>query len=115
MNIGGVTVSNATLHNQDEIDKKDIRINDTVLIQRAGDVIPEVVKVILDKRLDGAKLFQIPNKCPKCYSEVIRLDGDAIHRCINIECPAKILGSIQHYVSKNCLNIDGLGKKIIEL
>ena len=115
VNIGGVTVSNATLHNQDEIDKKDIRINDTVLIQRAGDVIPEVVKVILDKRLDGAKLFQIPNKCPKCYSEVIRLDGDAIHRCINIECPAKILGSIQHYVSKNCLNIDGLGKKIIEL
>ena len=115
VNIGGVTVSNATLHNQDEIDKKDIRINDTVLIQRAGDVIPEVVKVILDKRLDGAKLFQIPNKCPKCSSEVIRLDGDAIHRCINIECPAKILGSIQHYVSKNCLNIDGLGKKIIEL
>jgi len=115
VNIGGVTVSNATLHNQDEIDKKDIRINDTVLIQRAGDVIPEVVNVILDKRLDGTKLFQIPNKCPKCYSEVIRLDGDAIHRCINIECPAKILGSIQHYVSKNCLNIDGLGKKIIEL
>ena len=115
VNIGGVTVSNATLHNQDEIDKKDIRINDTVLIQRAGDVIPEVVKVILNKRLDGAKLFQIPNKCSKCHSEVIRLDGDAIHRCINIDCPAKILGSIQHYVSKNCLNIDGLGKKIIEL
>ncbi len=115
VNIGGVTVSNATLHNQDEIDKKDIRINDTVLIQRAGDVIPEIVKVISAKRLDGAKLFQIPNKCPKCHSEVIRLDGDAVHRCINIECPAKILGSIQHYVSKNCLNIDGLGKKIIEL
>ena len=115
VNIGGVTVSNATLHNQDEIDKKDIRISDTVLIQRAGDVIPEVVKVILDKRLDGAKLFKIPNKCPKCYSEVIRLEGDAVHRCTNIECPAKIIGSIQHYVAKNCLNIDGLGKKIIEL
>jgi len=114
-NIGGVTVSNATLHNQDELDRKDIRIGDTVLIQRAGDVIPEVIKVILDKRCQDSLKFQIPPTCPVCNGDVIRLEGEAIHRCINNLCSAKIKGAIEHYVSKRCMNIDGLGTKIVEL
>ena len=113
--IGGVVVSNATLHNQDEIDRKDIRIGDTVLVQRAGDVIPEIVKVIKSKRQMDSSTFKIPSICPVCSDEVIRASGDAVQRCINIYCPAKIQGSIEHFVSKNCMNIDGLGGKIIKL
>ena len=113
--VGGVTVSNVTLHNQDEIDKKDIRIGDTVLIQRAGDVIPEVIKVIMNNRDTKSKPFIIPNNCPDCNEEVKRDIGDAVHRCLNDKCNSKIIGSIEHYVSKNCLNIEGLGIKIIEL
>ena len=115
VNVGGVTVSNATLHNQDEIDKKDIRIGDTVLIQRAGDVIPEIVKVIIQKRSLQSTSFHIPEICPICNGRVKRNIGDAVHRCLNNNCKAKIQGSIEHYVSKNCLNIEGLGKKIIQL
>ena len=115
VNIGGVTVSNATLHNQDEIDKKDIRIGDTVLIQRAGDVIPEVVKVILTQRLPHLKQFQIPSTCPVCGYQVIRSKDEVAHRCTNIFCLAKIKGSINHYVSKNCMDIEGCGPKIIDL
>ena len=113
--IGGVVVSNATLHNQDEIDRKDIRIGDTVLVQRAGDVIPEIVKVIKSKRQMDSSTFKIPSICTVCSDEVIRASGDAVQRCINIYCPAKIQGSIEHFVSKNCMNIDGLGGKIIKL
>jgi len=113
--IGGVTVSNATLHNQDEIDRKDIRIGDTVLVQRAGDVIPEIVKVILDKRDSNSIPYKIPNNCPVCQSKAIRKKNDATFRCTNYYCIAKTKGSIEHYVSKNCLNIDGLGIKIIDL
>ena len=113
--IGGVVVSNATLHNQDEIERKDIRIGDTVLVQRAGDVIPEIIKVILDKRDNNIKQFQIPQNCPVCDSLAIRKKDDATLRCTNYYCMAKIKGSIEHYVSKNCLNIDGLGIKLIEL
>ena len=113
--IGGVIVSNATLHNQDEIDKKDIRIGDTVLIQRAGDVIPEIIKVILDNRNQKTKTFKIPNNCPECNSLAKREQDDATLRCTNYSCIAKIKGSIEHYVSKNCLNIDGLGIKMIDL
>jgi len=113
--IGGVVVSNATLHNQDEIDRKDIRIGDTVLVQRAGDVIPKIVKVILDNRDIAMKAFQIPNHCPECNSPAEREKHDAALKCPNYLCIAKIKGSIEHYVSKNCLNIDGLGLKIIDL
>ena len=113
--VGGVTVSNATLHNQDELDRKDIRIGDTVLIQRAGDVIPEIVKVILNKRTSKCKKFTIPLSCPICNSDVVRLKDETAHRCSNDLCNAKIKGSINHYVSKNCMNIDGLGIKIVDL
>ena len=113
--VGGVTISNATLHNQDEINRKDIRIGDTVLIQRAGDVIPEVVKVILEHRASNSKLFLIPDLCPKCNHKVYKNEEDAVIRCMNELCEAKIKGKIQHYVSKSCMDIDGMGPQIIDL
>ncbi len=113
--VGGVTISNATLHNQDEIDRKDIRIGDTVLIQRAGDVIPEVVKVIKADRLKNSVSYKIPQVCPECHNEAFKNEDDAVLRCFNKNCKAKILGSLEHYVSKNCMNIEGLGIKIIKL
>jgi len=113
--VGGVTVSNATLHNEDEVKKKDIRVGDIVLIQRAGDVIPEVVKVILEKRSNHSRPFEMPKICPVCDGVVVRAPNESEHRCQNLFCNAKIKGSIQHYVSKNCINIDGFGEKLIEL
>ena len=116
VNVGGVIVSNATLHNQDEINRKDIRINDTVIIQRAGDVIPEVVKVIKDKRDENNHSYQLPNLCPICNSPTKRAEGDAVLRCINKkECPAQIKGRMKHFVSKNCMDIDGVGDKLINM
>ena len=115
VNVGGVIVSNATLHNQDEIDKKDIRIGDTVLIQRAGDVIPEIVKVIMENRKDTSDRFQISLLCPECNTSARKNKSEAVLRCQNRQCPAQVKGQIEHYVSKNCINIDGLGNKIIEL
>ena len=115
VNVGGVMVSNATLHNQDEIDKKDICIGDTVLIQRAGDVIPEVIKVIKEKRNLTQKRYIIPDECPSCQSKIQKLDDEAKARCINYNCNAQLEGRITHFVSKNCMDIDGLGSKIILL
>lgn len=112
--IGGVTVSNATLHNQDEIDRKDIRIGDWVVIQRAGDVIPQVVKVVTERRDGTEESYRIPEKCPICDGTVLRPSGEAKHRCQNINCPAQIKGRIKHFVSKRALDIDGLGDKLIE-
>ena len=113
VNVGGVIVSNATLHNQDEIDRKDIRIGDTVLIQRAGDVIPEVVKVIIDKRPKGTHSYKLPEYCPVCSHQVRRLEDEAVARCQNMACPAQIKGRIQHFISKNCMDIDGFGEKLV--
>ncbi len=110
--VGGVEVSRATLHNQDEIDKKDVRIGDTVIIQRAGDVIPEVVQVIESKRTGGEKKFEMPSKCPVCGAEVIR--EEAIYRCIGLDCPAQLKGRIKHFASKRAMDIDGLGVKLID-
>jgi DNA ligase (NAD+) len=110
--VGGVEVSRATLHNQDEIDKKDVRIGDTVIIQRAGDVIPEVVQVITSKRKGPEKKFKMPSKCPVCGSEVIR--EEAIHRCIGLDCPAQLKGRIKHFASKRAMDIDGLGTKLTD-
>lgn len=114
VNVGGVIVSNATLHNQDEIDRKDVRVGDTVLIQRAGDVIPEVVKVIVEKRPINAKPYILPTQCPVCEHTVNRPEGEAVARCENISCPAQVKGRIQHFVSKNCMDIDGFGEKLVE-
>jgi DNA ligase (NAD+) len=112
VNVGGVTVSRATLHNEDEILKKDIRIGDTVIIQRAGDVIPEVVKVVLSKRTGKEKEFQMPSHCPVCGSEVVREEGEAARRCINLSCPAQIKENIKHFASRGGMDIEGLGEKI---
>ena len=112
--VGGVTVSNATLHNQDEIDKKDIRVGDTVLIQRAGDVIPEVVKVVKEKRKSGSKKYIIPNECPVCNAGAFRHKGEAVVRCINSSCASQVKGRIEHFVSKSCMDIDGFGPQLIE-
>jgi DNA ligase (NAD+) len=112
VNVGGVTVSRATLHNEDEILKKDIRIGDTVIIQRAGDVIPEVVKVVLSKRTGKEKEFQMPIHCPECGSDVVREAGEVAHRCINLSCPAQIKENIKHFASRGGLDIEGLGEKI---
>jgi len=110
--VGGVEVSRATLHNQDEIDKKDVRIGDTVIIQRAGDVIPEVVQVITSKRTGSEKKFKMPSKCPVCGAEVIR--EEAIHRCIGLDCSAQLKGRIKHFASKRAMDIEGLGVKLID-
>ena len=112
--VGGVTVTNATLHNQDEIDRKDIRIGDTVLIERAGDVIPKIVKVIIDKRPKKTEKYQISNTCPICRHEVFRSEDEAVLRCQNLSCPAQIKGRIEHFVSRNALDIDGFGEKLVE-
>ncbi|MBN1225349.1 MAG: NAD-dependent DNA ligase LigA [Deltaproteobacteria bacterium] len=112
--VGGVMVSRATLHNQEEIERKDIREGDTVIIQRAGDVIPEVVKVIASKRKGKEKPFRMPDKCPVCGSELIERAGDVVFRCSNPDCPAQVKGLIRHFVSKDAMDIDGLGDKIID-
>ena len=114
VNIGGVVVSRATLHNQDEVERKDIRIGDWVFVERAGDVIPEVVKVIPEKRTGKEKPYKIPDRCPICGGKVVREEGEAAHRCQNISCPAKLKGSIEHFASKRAMNIEGLGTKIID-
>jgi DNA ligase (NAD+) len=112
--VGGVVVSRATLHNQDEIEKKDVRIGDTVVIQRAGDVIPEVVRALPEKRTGKEKIFRLPEKCPVCGSEVFRPEGEAVARCTGIACPAQLKETIIHFASRGAMNIDGLGEKIIE-
>ena len=122
VNIGGVIVSNATLHNEDEINRKDIRINDTVIIERAGDVIPHVVSVDLKNRLGNSKKFQFPKKCPSCGSDTVKefnnttKKKDAVRRCTSqgFDCEKISIEKLKHFVSKEAFNIDGLGKKIVE-
>ena len=111
--LAGSTVSRATLHNEDEIKRKDIRIGDTVLVQKAGDVIPEVVKVIKEERDGSEEEFEMPESCPVCGGEVIRADGEAVSRCTNISCPAQRKESILHFVSRDAMNIDGVGPALI--
>lgn len=112
--VGGVQVSRATLHNQDEVERKDVRIGDTVWVQRAGEVIPEIVGVVLEKRPPDAKPFRMPEKCPVCGARVERLEGEAAHRCMGISCPAKLKESILHFASKRAMDIDGLGEKLVD-
>ena len=113
VNVGGVVVTHATLHNQDEIDRKDVRIGDTVWIQRAGDVIPEVVKVVIEKRPKSASPYQLPSECPACGHDVYRPQGEAVARCQNLSCPAQVKGRITHFVSKTALDIEGFGEKLV--
>lgn len=112
--VGGVQVSSATLHNQDEIDRKDIRVGDTVIIHRAGDVIPEVVKVILEKRPIVSHPYKIPMICPSCQHEGVQNEGEVAIRCANPLCPSVFKESLKHFVSRKAMNIDKLGSKIID-
>ncbi len=112
--IAGSNVSRATLHNQDYIDEKDIRVGDSVVIQKAGDIIPAVVEVIKEER-DGSEVpFKIPDVCPECGATVLREDGEAAYRCTGVNCPAQRMRNIIHFVSRNAMDIDGLGPSIIE-
>jgi len=113
--IGGVTVTRSTLHNWDEMERKDIRIGDTVLVERAGDVIPHVVMVIKEKRTGKEKPFPIPERCPECGSRVVREPDEVAVRCININCPAQVQERIIHFASRGAMNIEGLGEKTVEL
>ncbi|MFY9942493.1 MAG: NAD-dependent DNA ligase LigA [Desulfobacterales bacterium] len=113
VSVGGVTVSRATLHNADEIAKKDIRIGDWVLVQRAGDVIPEVVKSLPSLRDDSQRPFQMPANCPVCGAPVVRLAGEVALRCNNVSCPAQIKEGIRHFAAKGAFDIEGLGEKLV--
>ncbi len=113
--VGGVTVSRASLHNQDEVERKDIRVGDTVIVRRAGDVIPEVVAVIPEKRPADAQPWQMPQRCPICGSEVLRLPNEAAHRCMGgLYCPAQRMGAILHFASRRAMDIRGLGEKLAQ-
>ena len=110
--VGGVEVSRATLHNMDEVERKDVREGDTVIVRRAGDVIPEVVKPVIEKRTGREKIFKMPGKCPVCNSLVIK-DG-ALHRCTGISCPAQLKELIRHFASRTAMDIEGLGDKLVD-
>jgi DNA ligase (NAD+) len=112
--IGGVTVEHATLHNQDEIERLDVRVGDTVFVERAGDVIPKVVKVVLDARPPDTEKFRLPDACPVCGSAVVRAEGEVALRCPNRRCPAKLRERLRHFASRHALDIEGLGEKLVD-
>ncbi|MCK5835649.1 MAG: NAD-dependent DNA ligase LigA [Desulfobacula sp.] len=114
VNVGGVRVSRATLHNADEIKRKDIRVGDKALVMRAGDVIPKVVKIFKSLRKGDELPFEMPDTCPVCHSQVRRLEGEAAVKCINVACQAQLKERIKHFVSKKGFDMDGLGKKIVD-
>lgn len=113
--LAGTTVSRATLHNEDYINEKDIRIGDTVIVQKAGDIIPQVVEVVKDERTGDEIIFKLPEKCPVCSEPTVRLEGEAAVKCINISCPAQIRRGIIHFASRDAMNIEGLGESIVTL
>ncbi|MDE0581745.1 NAD-dependent DNA ligase LigA [Planococcus sp. A6] len=112
--VAGTTVQRASLHNEDLIRERDIRINDKVIIRKAGDIIPEVVKALIEMRSGDEQPFEMPTECPACGSELVRIEGEVALRCVNPKCPAQIVEGMIHFVSRNAMNIDGLGEKVIE-
>jgi DNA ligase (NAD+) len=112
--LAGTTVSRATLHNEDEIKRKDVRVGDTVVVQKAGDIIPEVVEVVKKKRPKSAKAFKMPEECPICGGKVVRVEGEAAYRCVNKQCATVQLRKLEHFVSRDAFDIEGMGEKIIE-
>jgi len=114
VNIGGALISQATLHNEDDIHRKDIRIGDTVIVQRAGGVIPEVVGPVLSLRSGQERVFHMPATCPVCGHEVVKPEGEAMHRCVNAACPAQALERIKHFASREAMDIEGIGAKLSE-
>ena len=112
--VAGTTVGRASLHNEDLIREKDIRIGDTVIVRKAGDIIPQVVGVVLEQRPENAEPYAMPSHCPVCGEELVRLESDVALRCVNPLCPAQIAEGVKHFVSRNAMNIDGLGEKVVE-
>ncbi|WP_404336987.1 NAD-dependent DNA ligase LigA [Planococcus rifietoensis] len=112
--VAGTTVQRASLHNEDLIRERDIRIGDKVIIRKAGDIIPEVVKALIEMRSGDEQPFEMPTECPACGSELVRIEGEVALRCVNPKCPAQIVEGMIHFVSRNAMNIDGLGEKVIE-
>ncbi len=113
--VGGVTVSNITLHNMDDVARKDVRVGDTVIVRRAGDVIPEIVRVIAEKRPPDARIVKLPTRCPVCNSHVDRTEGEAVARCSGgLVCPAQRLGAIRHFAARRAMDVDGLGERLVE-
>jgi DNA ligase (NAD+) len=112
--VGGVTISSAALHNEEDIHRKDIRIGDWVIVQRAGEVIPEIVEPIVSRRTGKEKIFHVPARCPVCGSEVIKPEGEAMHRCTNAACPSQALERIKHFVSRGAMDMDGVGEKLCQ-
>jgi len=112
VSIGGVTIKQATLHNEEDIHRKDLRVGDWVLVQRAGEVIPEIVEPIISRRTGEEKIFHMPPTCPVCGAEVLKPEGEAIHRCTNTACPAQALEAIKHFAGKGAMDIDGMGEKL---
>ncbi|MEM7410399.1 MAG: NAD-dependent DNA ligase LigA [Myxococcota bacterium] len=114
VHVGGVTVSNASLHNRDEIERKDVRVRDTVVVQRAGDVIPQIVKVVRDKRPRGTRKFVFPKTCPVCDAKAVRLEEEVVTRCPNLDCPAQLKNNLSHLAGRGALDIEGLGSKLVD-
>ncbi len=113
--VGGVTVSNITLHNMDDVARKDVRIGDTVVVRRAGDVIPEIVRVVAEQRPPDARIVELPTRCPVCQSHVDRTEGEAVARCSGgLVCPAQRLGAIRHFAARRAMDVDGLGERLVE-
>jgi DNA ligase (NAD+) len=114
VNVGGVMVKRAALHNEDDIRRKDIRIGDMVIVQRAGEVIPEVVSPVVSLRTGKEKVFVMPSKCPVCGAEAIKPEGEAMSRCTNVSCPAQVSELVKHFVSRGAMDIEGIGEKLAE-
>ena len=112
--VAGTRVSRATLHNEDYVKERDIRVNDRVVIRKAGEIIPEVVKSLVEVRQGNEVPFEMIHQCPRCGSELVREVGEADYYCLNIDCPARIVESLCHFVSRNAMNIDGLGIKVVQ-
>jgi DNA ligase (NAD+) len=112
--VGGVTIKHAALHNEEDIQRKDLRVGDWVVIQRAGEVIPEIVSPLASRRTGTEKVFHMPKRCPVCHAEVIKPEGEAMHRCTNTACPAQALEKIKHFVSKGAMDIEGAGEKLCQ-
>jgi len=112
--VGGVTVTHATLHNEDEVRRKDLRVGDHVLIERAGEVIPQVVKPIIEKRTGSEKEFRMPDSCPVCGSKAVREEGEAIRRCVNASCPAQVKERLRHFCSRDAMDIEGVGPALVD-
>lgn len=113
--VAGSTVSRATLHNEDEIKRLDVRVGDTVVLEKAGDIIPDIISVITELRPKNSKSYKFPNKCPVCGSEAVRKEGEAAHKCLNKNCPARGSRALHHFISKKAMNVDGLGPQLVDL